>query len=142
MASSDHLKQVLYNLLDNAIKFSPSGSRISLELSPPVSSQNYYRLVVQDRGEGIRPEDLSRIFNRFYRGDSSRTRQKGGGSGLGLAIAQGLMKAHRGHIEVESKVGKGSTFILYLEPSSKEPRLAEEAKANFLKEDKIKTSSN
>ncbi len=135
--SPERLKQVLYNLLDNAVKFSPPNSTITLELvGPPAllpanlrhksASQpepnngelKYYRLAVRDRGPGIAPEDLPHIFDRFYRGDTSRSRRNGG-SGLGLAIAQALLEAQGGFVEVESHLNRGSIFNVYL-PAFKE----------------------
>ena len=127
--SPERLKQVLYNLLDNAVKFSPPHSTVTLELGQPVflpahfrsgatqpapaTEQKYYRLGVRDLGPGIRPEDLPHIFDRFYRGDASRSRRNGG-SGLGLAIAQALLAAQGGYVEVESRPGNGSVFLVYL----------------------------
>jgi signal transduction histidine kinase len=110
MGDPDRLKQVLFNLVDNAIKYTPSGGevRLSLERDP-----QWVRIAVADTGMGIPAQDLSKIFDRFYRVDKARSREKGG-SGLGLAIAQWIAQAHGGRIEVESVVGKGSTFTLWL----------------------------
>ena len=133
--SPERLKQVLYNLLDNAVKFSPPNSTITLELlGPPAAlparlhplnspeatggGTLYYRLAVRDRGPGIAPADLPHIFDRFYRGDASRSRRNGG-SGLGLAIAQALLQAQGGFVEVESRLNQGTTFYVYL-PAFKE----------------------
>jgi signal transduction histidine kinase len=116
LASPDHLKQVLYNLLDNAIKASATNTQITLAVKLPRQGESYYRLVVRDQGKGIAAEDLPRIFDRFYRGDLSRSRQKGG-SGLGLAIAKAIMKAHGAKIEVQSTPDQGSAFTLYLKPA-------------------------
>ncbi len=117
MADSDRLKQVLFNLVDNALKFSPIGGRITLELlsaSPqPQVKQTCYGIVVRDEGDGISPDDLTHIFDRFYRGDTSRSRQSGG-SGLGLAIARALIENQHGVIRAESTLGKGSSFFIYL----------------------------
>jgi two-component system OmpR family sensor kinase len=133
--SPERLKQVLYNLLDNAVKFSPPDTTVTLELSRatllppgqglrplavpdnrpeiPPGEQIYYRLAVRDQGPGIAPEDLPRIFDRFYRGDASRSRRNGG-SGLGLAIAQALLETQGGFLEVESRLGQGTVFYVYL----------------------------
>ncbi len=132
--SPERLKQVLYNLLDNAVKFSPPHSVVTLELEQPMllparfgsgtaqpdpaTAQKYYRLAVRDRGPGIPLEDLPHIFDRFYRGDASRSRRNGG-SGLGLAIAQALLAAQGGYVEVESRPENGSMFYLYL-PAARE----------------------
>jgi signal transduction histidine kinase len=109
-----HLRQVVRNLLDNAIKFTPEAGRITVELAADPDSKEA-RLRVTDSGAGMAPEDLPRIFERFYRGDKSRSRDQGpGGSGLGLAICQAIITALNGTIRVHSRLGKGSTFIVTL----------------------------
>ena len=107
---ADLLKQVLLNLVDNAIAYTPAGGRIELSLHV-VGKQA--RLAVSDSGPGIAPDDLARIFERFYRPDRARSR-RGGGAGLGLAIARGIAQAHGGDVEVASVVGRGSIFTLVL----------------------------
>ena len=104
----DALKQVLLILLDNARKFTPPHGLIAMTstLAP-----QQVTIHVRDTGVGIAPEALSHIFERFYRGDTSRT---GAGAGLGLAIAQSLVKAQRGTIAVESTLGVGSVFTITL----------------------------
>jgi signal transduction histidine kinase len=104
------IKQVLYNLLDNAIAHTPKDGRIN------VTACEHDKMVyvsVADTGEGIPAEDLPMIFERFYRVDKSRTRATGG-SGLGLTITKRLIEAHGGTIKVESKPGQGSTFTFSL----------------------------
>jgi signal transduction histidine kinase len=125
MGSPERLKQVLYNLLDNAVKFSPPYATVTLELKAPAtlparsgqpgfsSNRPYYCLAVRDQGSGIPPQDLPHIFDRFYRGDASRSRRNGG-SGLGLAIVQALLAAQGGFVEVESYPGQGTVFYIYL----------------------------
>jgi two-component system phosphate regulon sensor histidine kinase PhoR len=106
------LEQALVNLIDNAIKFSGLGSTVHLEAEragPEVVIQ------VKDQGCGIPPEHLPRIFERFYRVDSGRSR-KLGGTGLGLAIVKHIAQAHGGRVTVESRLGKGSVFSLHLLP--------------------------
>jgi signal transduction histidine kinase len=71
-------------------------------------------VTVSDTGEGIRAQDLSHIFERFYRGDASRSRNRGTGAGLGLAIARGIVQAHGGDIQVQSEPGKGTQFTFHL----------------------------
>ncbi len=110
MGDPDRLKQVLFNLVDNAIKYTPGGGEVRLSLE---RDTQWVRVAVADTGIGIPPQDLSKIFDRFYRVDKARSREKGG-SGLGLAIAQWIAQAHGGRIEVQSAVGKGSTFTLWL----------------------------
>ena len=98
--------QVLRNLLDNAVLHSPTNGRIAITAR---ESDNQVEVAVADTGEGIPPDELSKIFERFYRVEKSRARATGG-SGLGLTIAKRLVEAHGGKIEVKSEVGKGSRF--------------------------------
>ncbi len=105
-----HLRRVLLNLTDNAVRYSPSGSRIDVRVA---RSDGYARLSVEDRGCGIAPGDLPHIFEPFYRADPARARATGG-SGLGLAIADQVVRAHGGRIEVASTLGAGSTFTVLL----------------------------
>ncbi|WP_246145594.1 sensor histidine kinase [Bacillus rubiinfantis] len=106
IGDSQRLSQLLYILLDNAIKYTPVGGSVKLTLSSRGS--NLY-MAVQDTGIGIRKEDYTRIFERFYRADKARTRTING-HGLGLAIAKWIVNAHQGTIQIESELGKGSTF--------------------------------
>ena len=104
----ERVKQLLVILIDNALKFTPSSGRVAVS----VFMEGRNRLVqVQDTGIGIAPEDQERIFERFYRVESARTREAGG-TGIGLAIAKWIVDAHRGSIEVQSAVGDGSTFTV------------------------------
>lgn len=108
----DRLKQVLVNLIGNAINYTPAGGTVLVGLGK-VNSQA--RLVITDNGPGIAPEDLPHIFERFYRGEKSRTRSRDGkGFGLGLSIAYWIVRNHNGHIDVDSKVGVGTTFLVWL----------------------------
>ncbi|HLU10282.1 MAG TPA: HAMP domain-containing sensor histidine kinase [Oceanobacillus sp.] len=105
---ADRLKQLLLNLISNAIKFTPDGGEIVLNLRKNLRTAE---LEVQDTGIGIAKEDLQRVFDRFYQTDSSRARDvRGDGSGLGLSIAKWIAEAHQGQITVESEVGVGTTF--------------------------------
>lgn len=106
----DLLQQALGNLLDNAIKYTPVGGTVILNLE--IKTREIL-ITVRDTGIGIPDPDLPQIFDRFYRVDKARTRQTGG-FGLGLAIAQQIVLAHRGRINVESHLGKGTTFRVYL----------------------------
>ncbi len=122
----DQMRQVFINLLENAIKFTPPGGSIRMSFKRTRTSRGDERLSagdwltvsIADTGAGIAAEDLPHIFKSFYRGDKSRTRASvataSGGTGLGLAIVKGIVNAHRGHIWVESQVGKGSVFTFAL----------------------------
>ena len=108
----DRLKQVLVNLISNAIKYTPPGGEVVITLG---KQGGQGRLIVTDNGPGIPPEDLPHIFDRFYRGEKSRLRSKDGkGYGLGLSIAYWIVRGHEGTIEVNSQVGKGTTFCVWL----------------------------
>lgn len=104
------LKQLLLNLIDNAVKYTPHGGRISLGSR---SADGQIEFFVADSGVGIAPAEQARIFDRFYRGDSSR-RSDNGGCGLGLAICKWIAEAHHGSIHVENTSGNGSTFRVRL----------------------------
>ncbi len=106
----DRLSQVLRNLLSNALRHTPAGGRVTVQV---ISEARGVSLNVADTGSGIAPEDLPHVFDRFYRGDRSRSRQ-GGGAGLGLAIARQLVLAHGGALHVESQPGVGTTFRVQL----------------------------
>jgi signal transduction histidine kinase len=107
-ADPDRLLQVLTNLLNNALNYTPTGGNVSL--STEIRDHEVF-VHVKDTGIGIPPEHLPHIFERFYRVDKSRSRQAGGGSGIGLTISRHLVEAHRGHLWAESAgVGQGSTF--------------------------------
>jgi two-component system phosphate regulon sensor histidine kinase PhoR len=108
------LREVIQNLLDNAIQYTPSGGRISIEAS---EANGQVRISVVDTGIGILQDELERVFERFYRTEAARSLEAGG-TGLGLAIAKHLMETHEGRIEVESVVGRGSTFTIYLPKST------------------------
>ena len=104
--------RVLNNLISNALRHTPPGGEIKVLARR--TSQGV-EVNVRDSGQGIQPQDLPHIFERFYRGDASRSRNRGsGGAGLGLAIARGIVRAHRGDIQVQSQVGKGTQFTFYI----------------------------
>jgi two-component system OmpR family sensor kinase len=118
----DRLKQVLINLVSNAIKYSPQGGEVILSLGKVGKNA---RLIVRDAGPGIPAEDLPHIFERFYRADKSRTRSKVGGFGLGLSIAYWIIDNHGGKIDVGSVEGQGTTFAIWLplQKSENEPAI-------------------
>jgi two-component system sensor histidine kinase BaeS len=106
-ADPQRLAQILGNLVENALRYTPAGGEIVL--SAASASPDRVRLSVRDSGPGIPPDELPRVFERFFRADRARARESGG-SGLGLAIVQRLAAAHGGSVAVESVVGKGSVF--------------------------------
>ena len=107
----DRLKQVILNLVANAIQYTPQGGEVFLSLKR-IGEQ--VRLIVRDTGPGIPAEDLPYIFERFYRAEKSRTRSKTSGFGLGLSITKWIVEQHGGQIKVESKEGEGTTFVIWL----------------------------
>lgn len=107
---ADRLKQVLINLVSNAITYTPNGGNVDITLTV---QEDYVSVVVQDSGIGIEKSEITRIFERFYRVDKARSRNSGG-TGLGLAIVKHIVEAHKGQIEVESQIGKGTTFSIKL----------------------------
>lgn len=108
----DRLKQVLMNLVGNAINYTPQGGAVTLVLEKEAGQSI---LTIQDTGQGIAEEDLPHVFERFYRGEKSRTRSRDGkGFGLGLSIAYWIVRNHGGRIEVESTEGVGTTFSVWL----------------------------
>ena len=104
------LQGVLQELLDNAIRYSSRGGLITIRT---FHKKNEVILSVSDTGIGIPKADQERIFERFYRTDPARSRESGG-TGLGLSIAKHLIELHGGRIQVESEIGKGSTFSIFL----------------------------
>jgi two-component system, OmpR family, sensor kinase len=109
MGDHDRLRQLLLNLIDNAIKFTPAGGEVTLTLR---RAGRVVQVAISDTGSGIAPDALPHVFERFYRSDRSRGRP--GGSGLGLSIAQWVAEAHHGSLEAESQLNAGSTFTLSL----------------------------
>jgi signal transduction histidine kinase len=111
MGDPDRLRQLLLNLVDNALKYTPDGGEVTLSLQ---REAEWVRVSVLDTGIGIAPEDMPHIFERFYRSDKARTRGGRAGTGLGLAIARWIAEAHGGRIAVESQPGNGSAFTVWL----------------------------
>lgn len=104
----ENIKRVVIILLDNAIKYTNKNGKINVDL---VQEKNRIKLKVKNTGEGIEKEDLEKVFERFYRVDSSRARETGG-YGLGLSIAKSIVESHNGKIYAESNIGKDTTFII------------------------------
>ncbi|WP_247936050.1 cell wall metabolism sensor histidine kinase VicK [Streptococcus constellatus] len=112
---TDKMTQVIDNIINNAIKYSPDGGKITVSMK---TTETQMILSISDEGLGIPKKDLPKIFDRFYRVDKARSRAQGG-SGLGLAIAKEIIKQHHGFIWAKSEYGKGSTFTIVL-PYDKE----------------------
>jgi signal transduction histidine kinase len=111
MVDASRMRQVLDNLIANALHHTPSGGKITIR---GAATNRGIQLTVQDTGEGISPEDLPHVFDRFYRTDRSRSRETGG-TGLGLAIVKALVEVHGGQVQVDSQgLGQGTCFIIKL----------------------------
>jgi signal transduction histidine kinase len=108
MADGTRLQQVAANLIDNALKYTPSGGQVAVEV---VQEGGRALLRVRDNGAGIKPDELPRIWDRLFRGDASRAER---GLGLGLSLVKAIVKAHGGTVDVASELGKGSTFTVTL----------------------------
>ena len=106
----DLLYQTIYNLFDNAIKFTPENGIISVDID---ETNNYIKIKITNSGEGISEEDLTHIFERFYKSDKSRSMDKTG-FGLGLHIVKSIVDIHNGKVSVESEYGKSTTFSITL----------------------------
>jgi len=106
VGDANRITQVLDNLLSNALKFSKPGGKVTVEIR---EHEREYEVIVGDQGKGIGPEDLERIFGKFFQVEEAATREQGG-TGLGLAICKGIIEAHRGRIWAESELGAGSRF--------------------------------
>ena len=117
MVDGHHIRLVLANLLDNAIKYSDSGSEVTMR---SYRKGDEMVVSVQDQGVGILDGDKDKIWDRLYRADKSRTQR---GLGLGLSLVKAVVEAHQGRVEVESQPGKGSNFLLFL-PVDMSPRFS------------------
>jgi two-component system phosphate regulon sensor histidine kinase PhoR len=125
---ADHrrLEQMLTNLMDNAVKFNREGGSVTVTYERGEKD----RIRISDTGDGIAPEHIARIFERFYRIDRARSREMGG-TGLGLAIVKHLGRLHGGEVSVESEIGEGSTFVIDL------PRPQRGLEANPMETEKV-----
>ena len=110
-ADPERIGQLLRNLLKNGITYTPKNGHIQIDLS--TTADNQAQLRIADNGQGISPDDLPHVFDRFYRADKSRDRATGG-AGLGLAIAKAIVEMHKGEIKVESALEQGTTFVVTL----------------------------
>ena len=113
MGSRKELRSAISNLLSNAVRYTPAGGHITLQAT--LSPAGSLRITVRDTGPGIAREHLSRITERFYRIDKSRSRETGG-TGLGLAIVKHVAQRHQATLEIDSQVGQGSRFTLHFAP--------------------------
>lgn len=129
---SQALFQILSNLLDNAVKYTPEAGVITVGARPFVDAGrvNRVEVYVRDTGAGIPADDLPRLFERFYRVDKARSRDLGG-TGLGLAIVKHLVRAHGGEVRVESQLGQGSTFVFTLPVDDSPERQIQELHGEF-----------
>lgn len=109
----DNLTQVFRNLIENAVKYSRPGTTVEVRAAPSSSDPGMIKIAIRDQGDGIAPEHIARLTERFYRIDKGRSRDKGG-TGLGLAIVKHILVRHRGRLQIESEIGQGSEFIVYL----------------------------
>jgi two-component system phosphate regulon sensor histidine kinase PhoR len=114
LADENRLAQVILNLLDNAIKYTPDGGKVSISA---FLKGGFVQVDVSDTGVGIPEKDLPRIFERFYRVDKARSRELGG-TGLGLSIVKHIVQAHGGEVWVKSELGRGSTFSFTIPKAS------------------------
>lgn len=110
VANRDQMEQVMVNLVDNAVKYTPSSGKVSVTAEV---SEGRVRILITDTGIGIMSQDLPRLFERFYRVDKARSRQSGG-TGLGLSIVKHIIESHGGSVAVESEYNRGSTFSFFL----------------------------
>lgn len=107
-ADPNRLRQVLSNLIDNAVKYTPSGGSIDIEA---FQKDQQVGITIKDTGIGIPPEELPQIWDRLYRGDKSRSQR---GIGLGLSLVKAIVHAHRGQVEASSTINRGSSFTVYI----------------------------
>lgn len=129
----DEMLRVAENLIENAVKYGGDGGRIDVTLRSLPAEEGMaaqVELTVRDYGAGIAPQHLPRLTERFYRADTDTSRRKGG-TGLGLAIVKHIVARHRGRLQIESELGKGTLFRVLI-PARKEPAVAEEPKADQL----------
>ncbi len=117
-ADRDRLSQILVNLVDNALKYTPQGGTVSFLAAK--TDTNQIRVTVRDTGQGIPPNDLPRVTERFYRVDKARSREEGG-TGLGLAIVKHLVQLHGGTLHIQSEYGKGTTIEFLLPAAQLQP---------------------
>ena len=116
LGDADRLREVADNLLDNALRYAPAGSHVAVGLRR--DGENCV-LSVEDSGPGLSEADLARVFDRFYRADSSRDR-KSGGMGLGLAIVKAIVESHGGEVSARNRIEGGAMFVVRLPVAERE----------------------
>jgi signal transduction histidine kinase len=116
LADRDRLSQILINLVDNAVKYTPKGGQVTVD--GRVDDQGMVEVAVRDTGVGIPKADLPRLTERFYRVDKARSRDLGG-TGLGLAIVKHLVLAHGGELDIQSELWKGTVVRFTLPPGAR-----------------------
>jgi two-component system phosphate regulon sensor histidine kinase PhoR len=121
LADRDRLSQILINVVDNAVKYTPSGGHVTVRAN--MGEDGHVAVAVADTGVGIPAADLPRITERFYRVDKARSRELGG-TGLGLAIVKHLVIAHGGELHIDSRPGEGTTVALTLPAAAASPSAA------------------
>jgi len=118
---SNKLEQVFINLIDNSIKFTDEGGHVRISVTESLNKESdgerFIEVSIEDNGIGIKPDDLERVFDKFYQAEKSLSTTCRQGTGLGLAITKGLIEAHKGKVWVESKLGEGSKFCFTLPKS-------------------------
>jgi len=123
-ADPDRLRQVLINLVDNAVKYTPEGGRITICAgSATISGLPAVDLTIADTGIGIPSQDLPRLTERFFRVDKARSRELGG-TGLGLAIVKHIVQGHGGQLTIESTLGQGTTVVVTFPAAAQAPAAA------------------
>jgi two-component system, OmpR family, phosphate regulon sensor histidine kinase PhoR len=110
IADRDQILQVMHNLVSNALKYGKSGTAIEVDVH---AAANHVKVSITDHGDGIAPEHLPRLTERFYRVDTARSRDMGG-TGLGLAIVKHIIERHRGDLQIRSRLGQGTTIAFSL----------------------------
>lgn len=113
IGDADELTQVFQNLIENGVKYSAQGTTVEVTAEPDPSHENQLRISVRDHGEGLDPAHIPRLTERFYRVDKGRSRDMGG-TGLGLAIVKHILIHHRAYLHIDSTIGEGSTFSVFL----------------------------
>ena len=119
---ADMIRQAVVNIMSNALRYTPEGGWVVVSVAQDRSD---VMISVSDTGIGIAREDLNRVFSRFWRSDASRERESGG-LGVGLALTKEIIDRHHGYVRVDSELGHGTTFTLYIPHTQPEPEKSKE----------------